>query len=108
MAKTSTARSALPYVQRMLEDEYVREQLREAVVGLRGVYVRAAAKRADAADDRKLYGSLRHAATSVRNAAMELRQAEPPPKRRGRKLLIIGLAGGGAMMLSRLGRHQPA
>jgi hypothetical protein len=106
MAKTK-ANSSLPYVQRLLEDEYLHERLREAAVGLRGVYGRAATKKANAADDKKLYASLRHAATSIRDAALELRKPEPPPKRRLRKLLIIGLAAGGAAMLTRLGRERP-
>jgi hypothetical protein len=107
MAKTSTAKSPLPYVRRALEDEYVQEQLREAALGLRNVYDRAAQKRAHAADDKKLYGSLRRAAGSIRNATIAIREPEPP-KRRGRKLLILVLAGGGAAMLTRLGRKQPA
>jgi hypothetical protein len=105
MAKT-TAKSALPYLRRLLEDEYVQEQLREAVIGLRTVYGRAARKRTQAADDKKLYASLRRAVTSIRNAVRELRETEPPPKRRGRKLLIVAVAAGGAAMLTRLGRQD--
>jgi hypothetical protein len=106
MAKTEKAKAALPYVQRVLEDEYVQEQVREAVIGLRNVYGRAARKRSQAADDKKLYGSLRRAATSIRNATMALRTPEPPPNRRGRKLLIIAVAAGAAATLTRLGRHE--
>lgn len=104
MANSSRAKSALPYAQRLLEDEYVQEQLREALTGLRNAYGRAARERAQAVDDKKLYGNLRRAATSIRNATMAARP-EPPPKRRGRKLLIIGLAGTGAVMLARFGRR---
>jgi hypothetical protein len=106
MAKSSKAKSALPYLQRVLEDEYVQEQLRDAAVGLRKAYSRATKKRVQATDDRKLYGSLRRAATSIRNAIMALRKPEPPPKRRGRKLLIITLAAGGAALLTRLCRQK--
>jgi hypothetical protein len=104
MAKTKNAKSVMPYLRRALEDEYVQGQLREAGVGLRQAYQRAASKRAQATEDRKLYGSLRRAATSTRNAVIALR--EPPPKHRGRKLVIIGLAGSGAALLTRLGRHR--
>jgi hypothetical protein len=79
MATQDKAKSALPYLQRLLEDEYVHEQLREAAVGLRNAYGRA---------------------------ATALRKPEPPPKRRARKLLIFGLAAGGAALLTRLGRRQ--
>ena len=105
MANSSRAKSALPYLQRLLEDEYVQQQLRDAVTGLRDAYGRAARERAQAADDRKLYRNLRRAATSIRNATTALRP-EPAPKRRGRKLLIVGLAGSGAAMLARFGRSR--
>jgi hypothetical protein len=107
MAKTRQRNSKLSYVQRLLEDETIQEQLREAAVALRGAYDRAAKKRAYAADDKKLYGNLRRAATSIRDATFALRKAEPPPKRRARKLIIFTLAAGGAAMLTRLGR-EPA
>jgi ferric-dicitrate binding protein FerR (iron transport regulator) len=94
MAKSEKAKAALPYLQRLLEDEYVQEQVREAVVGLRNAYGRAARKRTQAA------------ATSIRNATMALRKPEPPPKRRARKLLITAAAAGAAAMLARLGRHE--
>ncbi len=106
MARTNKAKATLPYVQRLLQDEYVQEQLREAVVGLRNAYGRAARKRSQAPEDKKLYDSLRRAATSIRNATMALRKPEPPPKRRGRKLLIIAVAAGAAAMLTRLGKRQ--
>lgn len=105
MQKRTAPRSPLPYLERLLEDEYVQQQLREAAMGLRNAYARAARKGAEATDDRKLYRSLRRATTSVRNAGLALRQPEPPPKRRVRKLLIFAVAAGGAAMLARLGRE---
>ena len=107
MAKTRQGKSKLAYAQRLLEDESLQEPLREAAVALRSAYRRAAKKRADAADDKKLYGNLRRAATSIRDATFALRKPEPPPKRRARKLIIFTLAAGGAAMLTRLGR-EPA
>jgi hypothetical protein len=104
MAKTAKVKRTLPYLQRLVQDEYVQDQLREAAVGLRKAYGRAASKRTQAPDDKKLYGSLRRAATSIRNATVALRRPEPPPKRRGRKLLIITVAAGAAAMLTRLGQ----
>jgi hypothetical protein len=104
MAKSRRPKSKLAYAQRLLEDESIQEQLREAAVALRGAYARAASKRAQAADDKKLYENLRRAATSIRDATFALRNPEPPPKRRARKLIIFTLAAGGAAMLTRLGR----
>ncbi len=102
------AKSALPYVRRLLEDQYVQEQLREAAVGLRSAYARASAKRASAADDKKFYDGLRRSAASIRNAVVALPKAEPPPPRRGRKLVILTLTGGSAVLLARWASKQRA
>jgi ferric-dicitrate binding protein FerR (iron transport regulator) len=101
MAKTRKTESALPYLQRLLEDEFVQEQLRNAALGVRGAYGRARRKRSQAADDKLLYRNVRKAATSVRNAASALRRPEPPPpKRRLRKVVGVALAIGGCVWLT--------
>lgn len=100
MAKTKRAESALPYIQRLLEDEYVQAQLRQAASGARAAYARARRQPHEAAEDRRLYRNLRHAATSTRNAASALRHPKPEPKHRGRKVAIIGLAIGGCALLT--------
>ncbi|MBV9467499.1 MAG: hypothetical protein JO169_15415 [Solirubrobacterales bacterium] len=111
MAKTGQAKSALPYIQRLLEDEFVQEQLRSAVNGARAAYARARRQRGEAVDDKRLYGNLRQAASSTRNLTRALRPARPKPKRRVRKLATVALAIGGCawltMRLQRLaGRPQ--
>jgi hypothetical protein len=106
MAKTKEAKSAFLYVQRLLEDQYVQDELREAVAGLHTAYTRAAHKRADAAGDKKLYAGVRRAATSVRNAAIALRRPEPPPKHRVRNLIVIAVAIGVTVMLARFAQKQ--
>src|SRR5437870_12531215 len=100
------ADSALARLQYLVQDEYVQEQLREAADELRGAYSRVAAKRSKAADDKKLYSNVRRAAASVRNATAALRKQEPPPKRRGRKLLVLALTGAGAALLAKWARSQ--
>jgi ferric-dicitrate binding protein FerR (iron transport regulator) len=100
------ADSALARLQYLVQDEYVQEQLREAAGELRGAYSRVAAKRSKAADDKKLYSNVRRAAASVRNATAALRKQEPPPKRRGRKLLVLALTGAGAALLAKWARSQ--
>lgn len=110
MAKTKKAQSALPYAQRLLEDEYVQEQLRNAAQGLRTVYERARKGRGKATEDKHLYGNLRHAATSIRNAATALQRPKPKPKkRRARKLATLAFAVGGcAGVVMWLQKHQTA
>ena len=90
------------YVRQLVEDEYVQEKLRNAAAGLRDVYERTRRERAQATEDKRLYANLRHAATSIRNAATALRKApEPEPKRRRfGKVAVVALAIGGTVLLT--------
>jgi hypothetical protein len=107
MAKSKKPKSALPYVQRLLEDEYVQEQLRDAASGLRAVYQRARTRRTEAAEDKRLYGKLRKAATSVRRAATALQRPKPKPKRRLPKLTAAAATiGGGALLATTRARQK--
>jgi hypothetical protein len=107
MANTKTAnltRDAGPYVRRLLEDEQVHDQLSDAAARLRKAYRRADRKKkgAKAAEDKKLYAHVRGAASSLRGAALALQRKPPPkPKRRGRKVLMIGALAGGALLLAK-------
>jgi ferric-dicitrate binding protein FerR (iron transport regulator) len=100
MAKTKTSKSPLSYIQQLLEDEFVQEQLHEAIGGLREAYLRARSQRAKATEDKHLYGNLRKAATSIRNAGSALQRREPPPKRRKRKALTVALAVAGCVAMT--------
>src|SRR5438067_10311182 len=93
------AESAVPYIRRVLEDKYVQEQLRSAASGLRAVYRRASRHGGQAAEDKRLYGNLRQAATSIRKATTALQRPKPQPKRWGRKIATAALAGGGGALL---------
>lgn len=108
MLKAKQAKSAVPYLQRLVEDEYVQEQLRNAAGRLGEAYKRADRKGGKAAEDKKLYDSLRQAAGSIRNATTAIQRRKPQPKQRGLKLLAaVALAGGGAAaLLSRRGRDK--
>lgn len=89
MARNKPQKSATYYVQRLFEDEYVQDQLREAVSRLRSVYGRVRKQPAQAAEDKKLYTNVRQAATSIRKAVTALRRPEPePPKHRFRTVAI--------------------
>ncbi|HJS93841.1 MAG TPA: hypothetical protein VJ741_06230 [Solirubrobacteraceae bacterium] len=107
MAKSKNAKSAVPYARRLLEDEYVQEQLRNAAGGLRAAYGRARKQRSQAAEDKRLYGHVREAVTSIRNAATALQRPKPKPKRRFRKVVVLaGAVGGCALLTVKLQKQQ--
>ena len=99
MAKTEKATQALPYLRALADDEYVQDQIRQALDGLASASRRIARKRGKAAEDKKLYANLRQAATSVRNASRALQRRKPEPKRNGRKVLAAVAVGGGIAVL---------
>ena len=105
MAKKKKAKAALPYVQRLVEDEAVQQQLRTAAIRLRQAYGRVSRKGGKAAEDKQLYGNLREAATSIRGAALAIRR-RPQSKRRGRKLMLVGAVAGAAGLLNRGTREK--
>ncbi len=107
MARRKKTKSAVPYLERLAQDEYVQEQLGNAATRLTDAYGRVSRQRGKAAEDKKLYGNLREAATSIRNATLALQRRRPKQKRRGRKFLVVVLAGGGAaVILSGRGREK--
>ena len=84
------------YVQRLLEDPELRENLRKAYESARRAYGRLNGKGpGKALDDRKAQRELKQAVTALRDAAEALRQKPKRKKRRGR-LLLVGLIGAGA------------
>lgn len=92
----SAAETARPYVQRLIEDEELRDNLREAYDAGRNAYSRAsAAKRpADMLDDKKLQKDLRNASESLRAVSEAFRH---PEKKRGGiglgKVLLVLIVG---------------
>ena len=99
MARRSKAKSAVPYLEWLAQDKYVQEQLGNAATRLTDAYGRVSRQGGKAAEDKKLYGNLREAATSIRKATLALRRRRPEPKRRGRKVLLLVLAGGAAAVV---------
>ncbi len=85
-----------PYVQRLIEDEDLRDSLRDAFDAAKGAYGRAAGSNKGAVkavtSDKKVQKELREAAESLREASERLRK---PPKRKGGigKLLLVAVIG---------------
>jgi hypothetical protein len=94
-----------PYVQRLVEDADLRENIREAYESLRKAYGRLSNGKAPAKallDDKKLQKELRAAAVSLRDAGEALREGPKRRKKRrwGRRLLILVVGAGVALALS--------
>jgi hypothetical protein len=101
MAKRKQAKAAIPYLRRIVEDEYAQEQLREAATRLHEIYSRGSRKGSKAAEDKKLYAKAREAATSIRKAVGAIEEPPPKPKRRRRKGLVLALALAAALAAKR-------
>jgi hypothetical protein len=95
-----------PYVQQVIDDEDLRENLVEAYEAARAAYERLSNGKSPTNqifDDKKLQKQIKSASGSIRDAAVTLRNA-PKKQRSGGglgKLLLVGIVGGGlALALS--------
>ena len=92
-----------PYVQRLVEDDELRDNLRTAYDSARNAYERIANGKGPAKailDDKKTQKELREAATSLRDAADSLRGAKKRKKSRKGRVLLVLVAAGAALALS--------
>jgi hypothetical protein len=97
-----------PYVQRIVEDDELRDNLQAAYESARDAYGRLSSSKKPAKaliDDKKLQRDLKSALDSIRDAGEALREApKRSSKKKGggffRKLLLAGVAGGLALALS--------
>ena len=91
-----------PYVQRLVEDDDLRDNLRTAYESARKAYSRMNGKGPTRAlmDDKKVQKELREAASSLRDAAEALRAPRKKRRRRGRGLLLVLVGAGVALALS--------
>ena len=90
------AETARPYVQRLIEDDDLRSDLRDAYEAARDAYERAANGKGTAKsvlEDKKLQDDLRTAADSLRSASDVLREPEKKRKEGGGlgKLLLVAI-----------------
>jgi hypothetical protein len=97
-----------PYVQRLIEDEDLRDNLREAFERARGAYGRATGNGKGAVkavtSDKKVQKDLSKAAESLREASEALREPKKKRKKKksrlGRLILFAIVAAGIALILS--------
>jgi hypothetical protein len=94
---------ASPYVQRLIQDEELRENIRTAYESGRSAYARLNNGKAPTKalmDDKKLHKDLQHAADALRDAGDALREGPKKRKRKGGigRLLLLGIIGGGVAL----------
>jgi adenylosuccinate synthase len=91
-----------PYVNQLIEDGELRDNLRTAYESARKAYGRINGKGPVKAltEDKKVQKELREAASSLRDAAETLRGSTKRKKRGGRKLLLVLVGAGLALALS--------
>ncbi len=95
------AGSARPYVQRIAQDEDLRDNILQAYESARKAYIRLSNGKSPSKqifDDKKLQKEIKSAAGSIKDASIALR--EPEKKRKGGfgKLLLVGIAGAGVAL----------
>jgi hypothetical protein len=93
-----------PYVQRLIEDDELRDNLRDAFDSARGAYNRASGNGKGVskavASDKKVQKDLRQAAESLREASERLKAPKKRKSRLGRLILFALVAAGIALVLS--------
>jgi hypothetical protein len=94
-----------PYVQRVVEDDELRDNLRTAYESAKKAYARMSNGKGPAKailDDKKTQKELREAATSLKEAADALRGGSKKKRKGGlgKKLLLLIVGGGVALALS--------
>lgn len=94
-----------PYVQRVIEDDDLRDNVRVAFEAARDAYERLSHGKAPAkilTDDKKFHKDLHTAAEALKDAGSSLREGPKKKRKRGfgRKLLVLTIAGGLAIALS--------
>ena len=99
----STAREN-PYVQRLIEDDQLRNNIRDAYEAARHAYGRVTGNGKGPVKavtrDKKVQKDLRQAADSLREASEQLRAPKRRKSRLGRIVLLGAVAGGVALALS--------
>jgi hypothetical protein len=111
--KAAQQARANPYVQRLIEDEDLRQNIVQAFESARDAYRRLSNGKSPTAqifDDKKLQRHIRDAAGNVRDVSVALHEA--PRKRRGgggfRRLVLLALVGSGVALALSEGLRKKA
>jgi hypothetical protein len=105
---TALALKDSPYVQRLVEDEELRENLRSAFESARKAYTRMSNGKGPVkavTEDKKVQRELRDAATSLKDAAESLRGGRKKKRGKGR-LLLVALIGGAVALAASEGLRK--
>lgn len=97
----STAREN-PYVQRLIEDEELRDSLKKAFEAARGAYGRATSNGSTVkavTSDRKVQRDLKTAAENLRDASEALRAPRKRRKSRLGRIVLLALIGAGLALV---------
>jgi len=95
------------YVQRLVEDDELRENLRTAYASARSAYGRMDGKTPQKAlDNKKVQKDLKQAATSLKDAADALRDQKKKKRGRGKGLIGVVIVGGIAALVASEGLRK--
>ncbi len=95
-----------PYVQRLMDDPELRENLRSAAVSAKNAYSRINGKGpAKALDDKKVQRELKDATSSLKDATDALR-GKKKKKGRKRRLLLLAVVGAGVALVASEGLRK--
>ena len=97
------------YVQRLVEDDELRDNLRNAFDSARKAYSRMSNGKGPVkavTEDKKVQRELRDAATSLKDAADSLRNGKKKKKRGKGRLLLMALIGGGIALAASEGLRK--
>ncbi len=104
-ADVANIAKANPYIQRLIEDSKLRDNVRTAIDSTKSAYERLMDGKTPAKaliEDKKLQGDLRHALEAVRDATIALtdapKQRVRKTRRAGRRLMVLAVGGGLAVV----------
>jgi hypothetical protein len=100
-----------PYVQQVIDDDDLRDNLVQAYESARDAYVRLSNGKSPTKqifDDKKLQKDLKEASESIRDAAVTLRKAPAKQKSGGGlgRLLLVGIVGAGIALVASEGLRK--